>query len=74
MKIIWGIIMGALSIVLLVGGGLKAVQSATIIAGLPYSIVMIAMMVSLVKGLKKEPTKHEKIQLDYAKSTATERS
>jgi glycine betaine transporter len=66
MKIIWGLIMGALSIVLLVSGGLKAVQSATIIAGLPYSVVMIGMMVSLVKGLKREKTKHEALELKYA--------
>jgi len=54
MKIIWGFVLGALSLILLLSGGLKALQTASIVAALPFTVVMIAMMVSLVKGLRTD--------------------
>ncbi|PWJ39169.1 BCCT family transporter [Sediminitomix flava] len=41
MKIIWGIVLAALSLILLLGGGLKALQAATLIFAFPFSIVLI---------------------------------
>lgn len=43
--------------ILLSTGGLDALQNALIIAALPFSFVIILMMVSLYKALNKE--KHE---------------
>ena len=59
MKIVWGIVLGALSIILLQSGGLKALQTASIVCALPFTVVMIAMMVSLVKGLRKDASLNE---------------
>ena len=57
MKILWGIVLGTLSIILLQTDGLKALQTVSIVCALPFTVVMIAMMVSMVKGFKKDTEK-----------------
>ncbi|MDO6683097.1 MULTISPECIES: BCCT family transporter [unclassified Oceanobacter] len=51
---IWGTILGAVAAVLLLAGGLTALQSATIAAALPFSVVLLLMCVALIKGLRDE--------------------
>lgn len=53
-KIIWGILLTATALVLLYSGGLTALQNAMIVAALPFSIIMLLMMTSLLKSLNKE--------------------
>lgn len=53
-KVIWGIMQSLLAIGLLLSGGLKPLQTFSIIAAFPFMFVMIAMCVSLVKELRKE--------------------
>jgi choline/glycine/proline betaine transport protein len=45
---------GAVAAVLLVGGGLGALQTASITTGLPFALLLLIMGYSLWKGLKKE--------------------
>ncbi|WP_372683505.1 BCCT family transporter [Desulfosarcina sp.] len=73
MKIVWGIVLGALSIILLQSGGLKALQTASIVCALPFTVVMIAMMVSLVKGLRKDASLNEssKRRVDHMQPAKT---
>ncbi len=54
MKVLWGLFLGALALVLLVSGGLEALQAATIVVGTPFAVAMIFMLVSLVKVLRSE--------------------
>ena len=49
--ILWGVLMAVLALLLLNAGGLKALQSMTLITALPFSIIMILFIVSLVKAL-----------------------
>lgn len=53
-RIIWGLGLGAVAAVLLMAGGLKALQTASVAAALPFSVVLIFMCVALVKGLNDE--------------------
>ncbi|MBS4210267.1 BCCT family transporter [Bacillus sp. FJAT-50079] len=53
-KLAWGIILAAMAAILLYSGGLQALQNALIIAALPFSFIMILMMLSLYKALNKE--------------------
>ncbi|WP_417228009.1 BCCT family transporter [Amphritea sp.] len=53
-RIIWGLGLGAVSAVLLMAGGLKALQTASIAAALPFSIVLLFMCAAFVKGLNDE--------------------
>jgi choline/carnitine/betaine transport len=49
--ILWGIATGAAAAVLLLAGGLGSLQQAAIIAAAPFTLVMIGLCVSIVKGL-----------------------
>lgn len=53
-RILWGLSEGALAAILLLAGGLKALQTASITAALPFSFVMIIMIWGLVKALRQE--------------------
>jgi choline/glycine/proline betaine transport protein len=53
-RIFWGLGEGVVAAILLMVGGLKALQTATITAALPFSFVMIIMMWGLVRSLKQE--------------------
>jgi choline/carnitine/betaine transport len=56
--IFWGVAMGAVAAVMLLVGGedaLKGLQTITIIAALPFLVVMIGLAVSLVKDLRNDP-------------------
>ncbi len=53
-RIIWGATEGGIAAILLLMGGLGALQTAAITAALPFAIVMIFMMIGLVKALSQE--------------------
>jgi choline/carnitine/betaine transport len=56
--VFWGAVMGAVaSIMLLVGGdaALTGLQNLTIIAALPFALVMVGMAVSLAKDVRSDP-------------------
>jgi len=53
-KITWGIIQAVLTIVFLLAGGLKMIQTVSIIAAFPFAFIMIAAMISMKKSLKYE--------------------
>lgn len=56
-KIVWGVALSAIAYILLLAGGetgLNALQSAAIISALPFSIVVLLMMVSFYKDANRE--------------------
>ena len=56
--IFWGVAMGAVALVMLLVGGedaLTGLQTITIIAALPFVLVMIGLAVALVKDLRSDP-------------------
>lgn len=53
-RIFWALTEGAVAAVLLIGGGLGALQTAAISTGLPFAILLIILVWSLLKGLKAE--------------------
>lgn len=53
-KLTWGLIIALFAAILLYAGGLSALQTATITAAVPFSIVMICICVSLMKSLRGE--------------------
>lgn len=56
--IFWGVATGAVAAVMLLAGGsdaLTGLQSITIIAALPFVVVMIGLAVALVKDLRQDP-------------------
>jgi glycine betaine transporter len=62
MRVIWGIALGLSAIILTLSGGLQALQTVSIVAALPFSIVMIAMAYAFLKSIMNDPA----VKLDKA--------
>jgi len=58
-RIFWALTEGTVAAVLLIGGGLQALQTATIVTGLPFAIILMVMCYSLYIGLKEDYQKLE---------------
>lgn len=58
-KIFWASMEGLIAIILLIGGGLAALQTATILTGLPFAIIIIIMCFSFYKSLKEYAQKDQ---------------
>lgn len=52
-RIFWAVLEGVVAAVLLAGGGLVALQTGAITTGLPFSIVLLLLCVSLYRGLRQ---------------------
>ena len=55
-RIVWGLGEGFVAAVLLLAGGLKALQTAAIAAALPVSVIMMLMTFGIVKSLNEDPS------------------
>ncbi len=67
-RIFWATTEGAVAAVLLIGGGLQALQTATILTGLPFAFILLTMCFSLHKGLSQDLKKRK--EAEKANSTA----
>ena len=54
-RVFWCTFEGLVAIALILGGGLIALQAMAVSAGFPFTIVLLASCVALVKGLLSEP-------------------
>ena len=61
-RIFWATTEGAVAATLLLGGGLKALQTASVLSGLPFAAILIVMCFSLLKGLNEEVEEMEKAE------------
>ena len=50
--VFWGVLIGAIAFVLLYSGGLEALQTSSIVCGLPILILLLFMVVSFIKSMK----------------------
>lgn len=58
-RIFWAVAEGSIAAVLLIGGGLQALQTASIVTGLPFAFILLIMCYSLYKGLQEDYKKLE---------------
>jgi glycine betaine transporter len=63
-KIMWGVLVSAIAMSLLFAGGLQAVQTATIVFALPFSLVLLLMAVSVTRAI------HQDWHVDQAREKA----
>ncbi len=57
-RVFWATTEGAVAAILLIGGGLGALQAGAISTGLPFVIILIIMCYSLQQGLNREYKEH----------------
>ncbi|WP_153461852.1 MULTISPECIES: BCCT family transporter [Sediminibacillus] len=73
-KLVWGFLIAGTASVLLLsgGGGLDALQTASIIAALPFAIIMLLMVIAILmmfsKDLKLEGTRKRKRRISRIKT------
>ncbi len=53
--VVWGLVISASAAILLLSGGLEGLQAASIVAALPFAVVLLLALVSLVQALRAEP-------------------
>jgi len=53
-RLTWGLIMAALAAILLVAGGLDALQNGAILAATPFAVLMVATCWSLYRSLVRD--------------------
>jgi glycine betaine transporter len=54
LRVFWGVIAGSLAAMLLLTGGLSAVQTVAFAFGFPFMLIMVLMLVSLMKAFKTD--------------------
>ncbi|WP_436642772.1 BCCT family transporter [Microbaculum sp. FT89] len=54
-RVFWATFEGLVAIALLLGGGLGALQAASVSTGLPFTLVLLVGCYALIKGLMSEP-------------------
>jgi choline-glycine betaine transporter len=63
-KFVWGALMAAIASVLLYAGGLEALQIASLVAALPFTILLMMLMFAVIKFVRKEPLPIRKADLN----------
>src|SRR5699024_12129897 len=53
-KIIWGVLITAIAVVLLLAGGLGALQTASLTSALPFTVILLLIVLSFIKMLKRD--------------------
>lgn len=66
-RIFWAFTEGGVAAVLLIGGGLGALQTAAIITGLPFALVLVVMCYSLYRGLRSEFAREQELEREKDK-------
>ena len=66
-KVMWGVLVSAIAISLLFAGGLKAVQTATIVFALPFSVVLVLMATSVTRAIHQDWQADQRREKDLRK-------
>ena len=53
-KVIWGLLVAGIAASLLLAGGVKAVQTATIVFALPFTVVILLMAAALMRAVRAD--------------------
>ncbi|GAA4128103.1 BCCT family transporter [Actinomadura keratinilytica] len=53
--VVWGAVTGALAVILLLAGGLEALQQTVIVSSAPFILIIGGLLVSLWKDIKDDP-------------------
>ncbi len=67
-KMTWGVLMAAIAGVLLVAGGLNALQTASLVSALPFTIVIILFVYAFIKMIRTEEIPQRKPKVDEARN------
>ena len=66
MRLFWAAATGLITLGLLFAGGFSSLQSVSVVAGLPFSLILVVYMISMWKSLRQEGNKRKATQIDQA--------
>ncbi len=66
LRLFWAAATGLVTLGLLFAGGFSSLQSVSVVAGLPFSFVLIAYMISMWVSLRQEGNKRKAVHVDKA--------
>ncbi|MGM0460825.1 MAG: BCCT family transporter [Fibrobacterota bacterium] len=61
-RVFWAVMEGVIAAVLLIGGGLTTLQTASVITGLPFAIILLFIIYSLFLGFSQEMHVKESVE------------
>ncbi|MCY3876324.1 MAG: BCCT family transporter [Rhodobacteraceae bacterium] len=67
-RVFWGVTAGVVAGVLMLAGGLNALQTASIVVGLPIAVILLCMIYGTVKALHEDhplPDVADKYDLEF---------
>jgi len=80
-RVFWALMEGAVAAVLLIGGGLTTLQTASVCTGLPFAVVLLFIIYSLYVGFSQElyvesavSTQLKRVKEDHRLSAAIEKA
>jgi glycine betaine transporter len=73
LKVFWGLVCSSIAAMLLVAGGLKAIQTVSFVVSFPFMILMLFMAWSFIKAISAETEIAKKRKKRKSTSPATER-
>jgi choline/glycine/proline betaine transport protein len=71
LRLFWSVVTGLLTMAMLIVGGVTTLQGATLIIGLPFSVVMYLVMISLWRALRAESNHRDGFTRTLTARTAT---
>jgi choline/glycine/proline betaine transport protein len=69
-RIFWSVLMGVVAAVLLLAGGLSALQTASIASALPFTVVLVFVCWGLLRALRTDAAKRSSLQFARTHSAA----
>ncbi len=66
LRLFWAVSIGLVTLGLLFAGGFSSLQAVVVISGLPFSVVLLLYMWSLMKSLHQEGQKRDAEDMDFA--------
>lgn len=72
-RIFWAVMEGVVAAVLLIGGGLATLQTASVATGLPFAVILLFIIYSLYLGFSQELHVDETVEKEIEKFLENER-
>ncbi|WP_028485778.1 choline BCCT transporter BetT [Thiomicrorhabdus chilensis] len=70
-RMYWVVGVGLIAVILLLAGGLGALQTMTIASAMPFSVVLLMATYGLIKALRVDITKRESLQVNVSPLTGS---
>lgn len=72
LKLIWGVVIALIAIALLLAGGLKAVQAMTVVMALPFTVVLVIVLISTLRAIFHDQAEIDEMERELRTALRTQ--